>query len=75
MGITILRMPKVKKITQLSRDAIYHSISRGDFPKPIKITPRSSGWLLHEVEQWIDKKIMERDLAILEAQELEEMCA
>ena len=75
MSVTILRRPEVEKLTGLSRSAIYESVGRGDLPRPIKITPKANGWILLELQQWLDKKILERDLAILEAAELEEMCA
>jgi len=61
MGSSIIRLPDVIKVTALSRSAIYDLIAKGKFPKQIKLTTRSSGWLQSEVEQWIDERIALRD--------------
>lgn len=61
MGASILRLPDVIKLTGLSRSAIYDLISKGLFPKQIKLTSRSSGWLQSECEQWLNDRIAERD--------------
>jgi len=61
MGTSILRLPGVIKITGLSRSAIYDLISQRKFPKQIKLTSRSSGWVLSEVNQWLESRIAERD--------------
>ena len=61
MGASILRLPSVIKLTGLSRSAIYDMIAKGDFPKQIKLTSRSSGWIETEVQSWIESRIAERD--------------
>jgi len=61
MGASILRLPDVIKKTALSRSAIYDMIAKGLFPKQIKLTTRSSGWIQSEVEQWVDDRVAERD--------------
>jgi len=61
MGASILRLPDVIKITALSRSAIYDLISKGKFPKQIKLTSRSSGWIESEINQWLNDRIAERD--------------
>lgn len=57
MKETILRLFDVKARTGLSRSTIYAYISTGNFPRPIKIGARCSGWLESEVEQFISNKI------------------
>jgi prophage regulatory protein len=61
MGASILRLPDVIKKTALSRSAIYGMIAKGLFPKQIKLTARSSGWIQSEVDQWVDDRVAERD--------------
>ncbi len=61
MGTSILRLPEVIKLTGLSRSAIYDLIAKKLFPKQIKLTTRSSGWIKSEVEQWICDRIADRD--------------
>ena len=64
MGASILRLPSVIQLTGLSRSAIYDMIAKGDFPKQIKLTSRSSGWIETEVQGWIDGRIAERDAGV-----------
>jgi len=61
MGASILRLPDVIKKTALSRSVIYDMIAKGLFPKQVKLTKRSSGWLQSEIDQWINDRIAERD--------------
>lgn len=44
----------------LSAASIYRLIKKGEFPKQIKLGERSSGWILEEVEQWIENRINNR---------------
>ncbi len=45
----------------LSRSHMYALIQKGEFPKPIKLSERSSAWLESEVQAWIDARIAARD--------------
>ena len=53
----ILRRKEVEARIGLSRATIYELMSRGKFPQPIKLTEKSVGWLLSEVNAWLDKRI------------------
>nr|WP_218104306.1 AlpA family phage regulatory protein [Methylophaga muralis] len=44
-------------MTGLSGSSIYRGAANGTFPKPIKLSERSSGWLKSEVEQWLKNRI------------------
>ena len=55
----ILRLPKVKAITGLSRSTIYLRMSEGAFPKHISLGSRAVGWLRSEVADWMDQRINE----------------
>ncbi len=57
----IIKLNKVKNLTALSRTTIYRLIANGKFPKQIKLSERSSGWLLSEIDEWLDEKINARD--------------
>lgn len=52
-----IKLAEVKKITGLSGSSIYRLASESKFPKPIKLSVRSSGFLLSEVEQWVSERI------------------
>ena len=55
----ILRLPKVKAVTGLSRSTIYLRMSEGAFPKNINLGSRAVGWLKSEVSDWMEKRILE----------------
>ena len=55
----ILRLPKVKAITGLSRSTIYLRMSEGTFPKHISFGSRAVGWLKSEVNTWMEERINE----------------
>jgi prophage regulatory protein len=53
----IMRLPEVKTSTGLSRSTIYARISGGTFPKPVKLGPRTVGWLENEIQEWVQQQI------------------
>ena len=55
----ILRLPKVKAITGLSRSTIYLRMSEGTFPQHISLGSRAVGWLRSEVTYWMEQRILE----------------
>ena len=57
----IIRLKQVKARTGLSRTTIYRFMSINEFPKQIKLGPKSSGWLIDEVDEWIKRQIQIRD--------------
>jgi prophage regulatory protein len=61
MDNQIIKLPAVLKLSALSSATIYRLIKKGEFPKQLKLSERSTGWLLSEVEQWLDDKANARD--------------
>ena len=57
MAQKVLRLPKVKEATGLSRSAIYLKISKNLFPTPISLGARAVGWLESEITDWITQQI------------------
>ena len=55
----ILRLPKVKQLTGLSRSTIYLRMSEGTFPQHISLGSRAVGWLRSEVADWMEQRILE----------------
>lgn len=53
----IIRLPEVKSKTGQSRSTIYDRIKQGKFPPPIQLGGRCVGWLEHEVDEWIERRI------------------
>ena len=58
----ILKLEEVKSITSLSTASIYRLMGIGLFPKQIKLSTRSSGWLESEIKQYLDKCIENREV-------------
>lgn len=58
---TILRRKDVEKATGLPRSSIYELMDRNEFPRPIKLSSKSVGWIESEIQSWINAKIIERD--------------
>jgi prophage regulatory protein len=57
MSYTVLRLPKVKDRTGLSRSSIYLKISQDQFPKSISLGARAVGWIESEIDQWLSDQI------------------
>jgi len=62
MDYQLQKLPEVLAITGLSRAHLYALAKKGVFPKPIKLSERSSAWLASEVLDWIDARIALRDM-------------
>jgi len=59
----ILKINEVVKKCHMSRATIYKKAKEGTFPKPIKLSERSSGWIESEINEWIENRIKERQSA------------
>jgi prophage regulatory protein len=57
MTQTILRLPKVKIRTGLSRSTLYLQVSQGTFPKQVPIGERAVGWPESEVNAIVAARI------------------
>jgi prophage regulatory protein len=60
----ILRLLEVEARTGNKEGLIYREMRDGRFPRPIKIGPRAVGWLEHEIDELIERRIAERDARI-----------
>ena len=53
-----LRLKQVLARTGLSRSSIYAKAKAGEFPTPFKLGGgRSSAWLEHEIDQWLQIQV------------------
>ena len=53
----IIKLSALETLTGLSGSSIYRLASIGEFPKPIKLSSRSSGWIKSEIEEWLEERI------------------
>ena len=58
----ILRLPQATEKTGLSRSTIYDLISKGEFPKQVKLSPRTMGFIESEVDQWLADRAENRSV-------------
>ena len=56
----ILRWPALLSEIPLGQNTIRDLIENGDFPKPIKLGPRTVGFLRSEIENWKSERIAAR---------------
>ena len=56
----LIRLREVMTKTGLSRSYVYALAQKGQFPKPVKLSERSSAWIESEVQNWIDERIQQR---------------
>lgn len=56
----VMRMKDVVKKIGLCRATIYAMISRGEFPRPIRIGERATGWRESELEAWLASRTAAR---------------
>jgi prophage regulatory protein len=60
----LLRLPQVKESTGLSRTSIYRKIASHEFPRPVRLGPKSVAWIEGEIQQWMSGLVLSRDREI-----------
>ncbi len=51
-----LRRPAVEEITGLSRSTIYDLMSKGDFPRPVRLTGKAVAWPESAIADWLAQR-------------------
>jgi prophage regulatory protein len=67
MTKVFLRRPQVESITGLPTASLYDEMSKGRFPRPIRISARAVAWLEDEVLEWQEQRIAARNTQMGEA--------
>jgi prophage regulatory protein len=57
----IMRIKEVMNFTGMPQSTIYEKVARRQFPQPVKLGPRSIGWLEDELIEWKRNIIDARD--------------
>ncbi len=57
LKVNLIRLPEVQRRTGYSKAWIYKLISDGEFPKQVKIGPRSIAFIESEIDNWIAQRI------------------
>lgn len=53
----LLRRKEVERQTGLSRSGIYDLMSKGAFPKTVRLSKRTVAWKQSDIHQWIADRI------------------
>lgn len=48
-----LRRPEVQDLIGLGRSTIYALMSKGEFPRPVRLTNKAVGWPEGEIAEWL----------------------
>lgn len=59
--VVILRRREVEARTGLGCSTIYDGIKAGTFPAPIRLSPKSVGWIQSEIDAWLATRVAARD--------------
>ncbi len=57
------RASELAKKFNVSVSAIWSWTRNGNFPQPVKLTPKCTVWILSEVQEWLDSRIATRKVA------------
>jgi prophage regulatory protein len=59
--VKLLKLDDVIELSGLSRSSVYSLAQQGKFPKPLKLSKRSSAWVEDELKEWIAERIKARN--------------
>jgi prophage regulatory protein len=52
--LLLITIKDVIRRTSFSKTTIYRLVRAGQFPKPIRISTRRVGWLIQDLNDWVD---------------------
>lgn len=55
--VAIQKRARVQERTGLSCSGIYAEMAKGRFPKPVKLSARSVGWVSTDIDAWINSRV------------------
>jgi prophage regulatory protein len=61
MNQQLLPLNAVRARVPYSKVHIYRLIRANSFPKPVRVGANRVAWIESEIEEWINKRIKERD--------------
>ena len=53
----VLRKKQVLRMVGLSASTVYSMQKAGNFPQPIKLSQRTTGWLTADIEHWLAPRL------------------
>lgn len=52
----VMRIRELTAHVGLSKTTIYAQVAAGEFPRPIKLGPRATGWIAADVARWVESR-------------------
>ena len=52
----VLAGPDVRALVGVSKSTLHRMVCRGEFPRPIKLSPKRVGWRRSTVEAWLKSR-------------------
>jgi prophage regulatory protein len=59
--LRVIRLAEVKRRTGLSTSTVYAMMARDEFPRQVRLGEGAVGWVEHEIDQFLEDRIAERD--------------
>lgn len=56
----VLKLTELQAYLGIGKTKVYALIAQGSLPKPVKYGSKSSRWLRHEIDQWLDEQAKAR---------------
>jgi prophage regulatory protein len=69
MSIELIKVKQVCEEMNIPMSTLYRWISQGDFPRPIKLGPRSVAFRRTDIIKWLDEREKENEIILEEIQE------
>lgn len=54
--IGYLRIPQILKLLRICESTLWLWVSKGEFPRPIKLSRKVTVWRVKDVREWIENK-------------------
>jgi prophage regulatory protein len=49
----LIRRPTMQTVVPYCKSTLYQKIKRGEFPAPVKLGSRASGWRMGDIRAWL----------------------
>lgn len=56
MDKLIYRPKELAQVIGVAPSTLYQWVAAGEFPKPIKLAGRATGWRAEDITEWIDSR-------------------
>lgn len=58
----LLKRPEVLDRIGIRSTKLYQMVRSGQFPKPVRLSSKAHAWPEHEIDEWIQARMAEREV-------------